>query len=233
MPINDLSIYQDHAAEWWNPTDPHFRSLISVNRFRLELMNRWVGSQEGATVVDIGCGGGLISVPLDHAGARIIGIDISDRSLAVAKTRSSLQATYLAGDARSIPLADESADLVVLADVLDHVQDYHLVITEGARILRSGGRLFLTTLNRSWFSSLLTVFIAENLRLIPPGTHDPRMFIKPKELKTIARRESLFLQQLTGGFPKIAPTLRNWAIELRESRSTAVFYAMLLQKQQA
>lgn len=233
MPANDLTIYEDHGAEWWNSESPYFRSLLSVNQFRLDLLRQWYSIKRGETVVDIGCGGGLISVPLDQLGANVFGIDISPASLKTAKQHSSPAAVYLAADARSIPLPGAIADYVIIADVLDHIPDYDKVIAESARLLRPGGRLFITTLNRSWLSALLAVRLAEGLRLIPPGTHDPRLFIRPDELIAAGKHQGLGFERSIGSVPRMLRTALNWAICLRPSSSMQVFYAMSLIKEAA
>lgn len=230
MPANDLTLYEDHAHGWWDKTNPYFRSLISVNDFRLELIREWLKPSPGQTVVDIGCGGGLIAAPFDQAGADVIGIDLSPGSLRTAGQHCSKRARFIAGDARAIPLADDLADIVIIADVLDHIAEYKTAIAEGARVLRHGGKMFVTTLNRSFFSWFATVLVAEGLGYIPRGTHDARLFVKPSELEAAAAESSLKLLDTSGATPQLAKTIRTHTIHLKRGNSKALFYAMLFEK---
>ena len=171
-----------------------------------------------------------MAVPMDQAGIKVIGVDLSPRSLKTARDRCSKGIGFISADVRAVPIADASADIVVIADVLDHVAEYSQAIAEGSRILRPGGRLFLTTLNRSWFSALIAVHFAERIGLIPRGTHDPSMFIKPAEITAAAECCGLRVENIAGAFPLIFQTFREWTIHLRESRSVSIFYAMALIK---
>lgn len=230
MISNDLSIYEEFGADWWKDDSHHFRSLRAVNEFRLELISSWIPLKQGDTAVDLGCGGGFIAVPLDHAGVKVIGIDLSPRSLKTAAERCTNSLGFISADVRAVPIADDCADAVIIADVLDHISEYELALRECSRILRPGGRLFLTTLNRSWFSALIAVHIAERIGLIPRGTHDPSMFIKPGEIAAAADRCGLRVENVSGGAPLIFQTIREWTIRLRESKSASIFYAMSLIK---
>jgi 2-polyprenyl-6-hydroxyphenyl methylase/3-demethylubiquinone-9 3-methyltransferase len=229
---NDLDLYERNGKDWWNPRSKTFRSLQSVNAFRVGLIRDWIGNRlEGALVVDLGCGGGLLAEPLLASGARVVGIDLSQTSLRTAAGRPGTQLRlYLRGDLARPPVADGVADLVVLADVLEHVPDVEAAVAAAARIVKPGGLVYVNTINRTRRASLLAVTLAEGLGLVPRGTHDPALFVRPDELCEKASRHGLKLLRMQGEAPALLSTLRRWTVVLRESGSLAVLYSALLQK---
>lgn len=228
--MNDLTMYEEHAAGWWDRTNPYFRSLISVNEFRVELLNRWRVIKPGYLTVDLGCGGGLMAAPCEQAGADIVGIDLSPGSLRTAREHTSSRACYATGDVRAVPLADGCADAVIVADVIDHVSEYEKVLAECARLLKPGGKLFVTTLNRSWFSRLVIVALAEGLGFIPKGTHDANLFIRPTELRNAAAACGMNLIEISGCSPKFFRSIFTRTITIVPGSFTALAYAMLFEK---
>ncbi len=222
---NDLTIYEKYAGEWWDPNSPRFRSLQKVTEFRLKQIDHWFGSVKGKTIVDVGCGGGLLAVPMIERGAFVTGIDLSPASLETARRTSRGEGTYLTADARELPLDDKSADFVLLADVLDHIPDYEKALSEASRILKPGGQLYVNTINRSFRAWFLAILLGEGVGLIPSGTHDYRLFIKPRDLERTAQKHALRLEGFQGEAPIIADTIRNWAITFRASSSLAVAYS--------
>ncbi len=125
------------------------------------------------------------------------------------------------------------ADLALLGDVLEHVPAWTELVREAARVLRPGGHLFASTLNRTASARLLAVGVAEGLGLVPRGTHDPRLFVKPKELCRAARDQGLELVRLEGERPALAATLRSWTLVPRRSASLALSYCALFRKEEA
>lgn len=224
---NDLTIYSTYAAEWWTPGAPRFRSLQNISPFRLELIRAGCGVMSGKVVYDIGCGGGLLAVPLLDDGATVTGVDISGPSIEVAARAAGGRGTFLVGDARAVPLPSASADIVLLADVVDHIPDYELALAEAARVLRIGGTLFVGTLNRTAAAYFGAIVLGEGLRLIPPGTHRYDLFVKPEELRERASRYGLAWRRTFGESVSILDTVRRWAITLRRGTGTAVAYSMV------
>lgn len=213
---------------WWDPACRAFRSLRSVSTFRLELLHRWLpGSWRRRLVVDLGCGGGLLGVPLAAAGATVVGVDLARTALQAAAQRGQAGFLPVAGDLGAAPIADRSADLVLLADVLEHVADPGAVVAAAARLLRPGGHLFVNTIHRTLQSRLFAITLGEGLGFIPRGTHRWRQFVTPTELDTSAQRAHLRLVRRTGERPLLGATLRQGAVVLRESSSLAVGYAAL------
>ena len=233
---NDLSLYARPASEWWDPEGPAFRSLHAVNRFRFARLRSLVPtSLEERRVVDLGCGGGLLSLPLLAEGARVVGVDRSPECIDAARqecARGGLaaRARWIVGDAARTPLETERADLVLLSDVLEHVPSPAGLLREASRLLRPGGLLYASTLNRTWRASFLAVHLAEGLRLVPRGTHDPRLFVPPARLATMAREVGLDPVVFCGEGVRLWATLRRWRVEPRPSRSLAVAYSVLLRR---
>jgi 2-polyprenyl-6-hydroxyphenyl methylase/3-demethylubiquinone-9 3-methyltransferase len=225
---NDLSLYDRHADRWWNPRSLAFRSLHVVSEFHWNLLREWLGARlEHGVVVDLGCGGGLLSAPPARSGARVLGVDRSRRSLAAAAGR--IGRRFVCGDALRAPLSDGGADVVVLADVVEHLP-YAGVIGEAARILRPGGLCFVSTLNRTARARWLAVHLAEGLRLVPPGTHDPELFVRPEELRREGERRGLAQVRIQGQSVDLLRTLRRWAVHLQRSEDLSLGYCALFRK---
>lgn len=236
---NDLTIYDTHATEWWNEASPEFRSLHRVQRLRASILDEWAGDEiVGRRVVDLGCGGGLMSEALAERGATVVGIDRSVPSLRAARDHVGsrpdadigARVRYVVGDLRRVPLPASWADGVVLADVLEHLDRPHEALDEAARLLRTGGWLYASTINRTWRARALAVHLAEGLGFIPKGTHDPRLFVRPDELRRIALDRGLLVERLVGEVPDLWSAVRHRAVEMRSGRSTAIAYSVLLRK---
>lgn len=226
---NDLDLYEREAHRWWDADSPAFRSLHSVNAYRTTLLARWFGTRhDGSTVVDLGCGGGLLSKFFVDGGARVCGIDVSHASVRVASGR--LSAEFARGDALHAPFATGVADVVMLSDVLEHVEEPVRAVAEAARVLKSGGACFVSTLNRTWRARVLGIWLAEGLGLVPRGTHDARLFVTPRELARFGEAHGLVLERLQGESLDLARTVRSWTVTLRSGTSTAVTYSALLRK---
>lgn len=226
---NDIDLYEREAHRWWDAGSPAFRSLHSVNAYRTTVLARWFGTRhDGSTVVDLGCGGGLLSKFFVDGGARVFGIDVSHASVRVASER--LAAGFARGDALRAPFANGVADVVVLSDVLEHVEEPAAAVAQAARVLKSGGTCFVSTLNRTLRARVLGIWIAEGLGLVPRGTHDARLFVTPKELERFGTKHGLVLERLQGESLDLARTVRRWTVTLRSGASTAVTYSALLRK---
>jgi 2-polyprenyl-6-hydroxyphenyl methylase/3-demethylubiquinone-9 3-methyltransferase len=229
---NDLTLYDRHAEGWWDAGDRAFASLRSVNEFRLAWLRRNLpGGFAGMRVADLGCGGGLLAVPLAAEGAAVAGVDLSQGSLLAARAQARGQAWFARADMGRCPLAGDGFDLVLLADVLEHVPDWRAPLAEAARLLRAGGVIYVNTINRTRRARWLAVALAEGLGFLPRGTHDPDLFVPPAELRAAADALGLRSVALAGEAPALVATLRARAIRLRPSRSLAVAYAALFAKE--
>lgn len=189
------------ADRWWDPRG-EFKTLHAVNPLRLQFIRSYADLHE-ARAVDIGCGGGILSEGLARAGAEVLGVDLGAELLDVAREHArhgALKIEYRQVSAES--LAEEQPggfDLVTCMEMLEHVPDPASVVRACARLVKPGGRVFFSTLNRNLKAYLLAIVGAEYLlRMIPKGTHDFSAFIRPSELSRWARDAGLELEGLEG-----------------------------------
>jgi 2-polyprenyl-6-hydroxyphenyl methylase/3-demethylubiquinone-9 3-methyltransferase len=197
----ELQKFSELAHRWWDPTS-EFRPLHEINPLRLEWINA-LAPLAGKRVLDVGCGGGILAEAIAKKGANVKGIDLSEKALKVAELHSletGVQVSYelIAAEA----LADREAgqyDVVTCMEMLEHVPDPSAIVQACATLVKPGGRLFFSTLNRNPKSYLFAIIGAEYvLRLLPRGTHDYAKFIKPAELSQFARNANLEVQALKG-----------------------------------
>jgi len=228
----DQSLFRDAGDAWWSGRA--FRSLRAVKTFQLERLTRLLDrSLDGLDVVDVGCGGGLLSVPLAALGARVVGVDIEASCIRIAEEAArsrDLPGRFVVGDAAKLPLDDGAFDVVVLSDVLEHVDRPATAIAEAARVLRPGGMFYVNTINRSAWAEFWAITVAEGLGFVPRGTHDARLFVTPAELVSMAGAAGLRLLAIEGEAPRILTSLRTNSIRLRRSRSLGVAYGALFRR---
>lgn len=216
-PPNDLGIYERMAARWWEPRGP-FRALRALNGPRFAHWDPVAGSLERKTCVDLGCGGGFVAAELVARGGRVVGLDRSRGALRAARSAPGAdRGAYVEADARAAPLRDAVADVVVCADVLEHLDAAGrlALLREAARILKPGGLLLYDTVNRTWLARLVVAGLLESLGVVPRGTHDPRLFVTPAELERDMAAVELIPGSRTGflflGIPGRAPfRLTRW-----------------------
>lgn len=229
---NDLEIYQREATSFWDESSPALRSLRSVGEFHLGLIEReWGPLLRGARVVDLGCGGGRMALALAERGALVTGVDRAGRALEAGleeARRRGLDVRFVCADLTRTPLPDGDFDFVVLGDVLEHLEDPRAAIAEAARLLAPRGRLFVNTFDRRALSTLAVVHLAEGLGLVPRGTHDPRMFVRPAELEEYAAAHGLAVDGIVWERPRLGRTVRTWTIHLAESRRRSFGYSAFL-----
>ncbi|WP_420863213.1 bifunctional 2-polyprenyl-6-hydroxyphenol methylase/3-demethylubiquinol 3-O-methyltransferase UbiG [Algirhabdus cladophorae] len=183
---NNLQIYNDVADNWWSDDIRWVRTLKNLVPGRLKWFDKQIDWQ-GKTVLDLGCAGGFMAEAIAAKGAQVTGIDPAQDAIEVAKRHASqtgFDISYDVGVGEHLPYPDAIFESVVCVDVLEHVQDLSQVLTEVARVLKPGGLFLYDTINRNPIAQLATITVAEDiLRLLPKGTHDPAMFIKPHELR--------------------------------------------------
>ncbi len=141
-----------------------------------------------------------------------------------------LSVRFLRADLYRCPLHDAAFDFVVVPDVLEHLSDPAAALREAARLLRPGGRMFLSTFDRTWRSRVAVVTVAEGLGLVPRGTHDARLFVRPDELHEYARESGLTVQLLVRESPALLRTAFTWTVHLRESRRGPGYSAFLVKE---
>ena len=197
----ELQKFNELAHRWW---DPHseFKPLHDINPLRLGYIDRAVGLK-GKRVLDVGCGGGILSEAMSAEGATVTGIDAGDKPLKVAQLHlleSGIEVEY-----RKITVEElaheqpRSFDIVTCMEMLEHVPDPASAVQACARLTKPGGRCFFSTINRNPKSYLFAILGAEYLlNLLPRGTHDYAKFITPAELSGFCRRAELQVEHLTG-----------------------------------
>ncbi len=197
----ELEKFSQLAHRWWDPTS-EFKPLHDINPLRLGYIDRIAGLA-GKTVLDVGCGGGILSESMAERGAAVTGIDLGDKALQVAKLH--LLESGRKVDYRKVAveaLAAEqpgSYDVVTCREMLEHVPDPASTVRACAQLAKPGGYLFFSTLNRNPKSYLFAVIGAEYLlNLLPRGTHDYAKFIKPSELAQFCRDAGLNITDVTG-----------------------------------
>ena len=196
---NNLALYDEVAADWWSDDVRWIRALKNMVPGRLAYFDTKV-DWRGKAVLDLGCAGGFMSEALDDRGAAVTGIDPAKDAIAAARAHAAGRSVrYDTGVGEALPYADECFDAVVCVDVLEHVADLSRVIAEVARVLKPGGVFCFDTINRNPIASFAVVTLAEDvLRLLPRGSHDPALFIKPAELLQTLRTAGLAAGGITG-----------------------------------
>jgi 2-polyprenyl-6-hydroxyphenyl methylase/3-demethylubiquinone-9 3-methyltransferase len=197
----ELQKFSDVAHHWWDPTS-EFRPLHEINPLRLE----WINARAplaGKAVVDIGCGGGILAESMAKKGAQVTGIDLSEKALKVAdlhSLESGVQVNYELIAAEDLAAREPARyDIVTCMEMLEHVPDPASIVHACAMLVKPGGKVFFSTLNRSPKSYVFAVIGAEYLlRLLPKGTHDYAKFLTPAELSQHIRNAGLTVDSLKG-----------------------------------
>jgi 2-polyprenyl-6-hydroxyphenyl methylase/3-demethylubiquinone-9 3-methyltransferase len=210
--VGEIEKFSAIAEEWWDP-DGKFRPLHKLNPARLGFLRDRIADHfnrnpvapaplRDLKILDIGCGGGLITEPLRRLGARVTGVDASEKNIAVAKhhaEKMGLEIDYRFATSSTLVEERRQFDAVVNMEVIEHVADTQQFIRECAGLIKPGGLMILATLNRTPKSFALAIVGAEYvLRWLPRGTHDWRKFVKPSELAAICRPAGLDIVELSG-----------------------------------
>jgi 2-polyprenyl-6-hydroxyphenyl methylase / 3-demethylubiquinone-9 3-methyltransferase len=210
MKKNNLEFYDRNANQWWN-ADAKIYALYHLNSPRFEFFDRYVKNWQGLSVLDVGCGGGFSCEFMAARGVNVSGIDQSQKCIDAAMQHaynSGLEIDYRCGVAEQLPYADQSFDIVVCVDVLEHVEDVKQVISEVSRILKPNGLFFFDTINRNFKSRLVMIWLMENLLgEIERGVHDWNKFITPVEVTELLKQYD-FAQIEIKGFDLFGEALR-------------------------
>ena len=191
---SEITKFSALAHRWWD-INSEFKPLHSINPLRLSWIKSFV-DLNGKRVLDVGCGGGILAESLAQSGAQTTGIDLSDKALKVAELHaleSGVNVQYLAISTEALAeMEAEQYDVVTCMEMLEHVPDPSSVIQSCAKLVKPGGHVFFSTLNRSLKSYAFAIIGAEYLlRLLPKGTHEYAKFIKPSELVAFTRQAGL------------------------------------------
>jgi 2-polyprenyl-6-hydroxyphenyl methylase/3-demethylubiquinone-9 3-methyltransferase len=224
----ELAKFSELAHRWWD-VNSEFRPLHQINPLRLEWINS-LASIKGKAVLDVGCGGGILSDAMARAGATVTGIDLATKSLKVAQLHAletqTPNVTYLEVSAEAMAAeAPAQFDVVTCMEMLEHVPDPSSVVKACSTLVKPGGWVFFSTLNRNPKSFLFAIIGAEYvLNLLPKGTHEFAKFIKPSELAAYCRVAELQLQA-TKGLQYNPLTRRYWL-----DTNTSVNYMIATQR---
>ena len=201
MQRNNLSYYDQWAPQWWQETATA-APLSQLNPLRFQFFDAYISEWQQLKVLDVGCGGGFTCEFLAKRGARVIGIDQSAACIEAANHHASeagLNIDYCQSQAERLPFDDATFDAVVCVDVLEHVESPQQTIAEISRVLKPGGQFCFDTINRTWQSKLVMIWLLENaLRQIPQGIHDWHKFITPAELTAMLGRQGMQPTSITG-----------------------------------
>jgi 2-polyprenyl-6-hydroxyphenyl methylase / 3-demethylubiquinone-9 3-methyltransferase len=190
----ELNKFSELAHKWWDKTS-EFKPLHEINPLRLNYINDAV-SLSGKRVLDVGCGGGILSESMAEMGAIVTGIDLGDKALKVAQLHSlesgiDVDYCYVSAEVHAAE-ASEQYDVVTCLEMLEHVPDPASIVNACAQLVKPGGHVFFSTINRNPKAYLFAVLGAEYLlKMLPKGTHDYAKFLKPSELARFARQADL------------------------------------------
>ena len=206
----EIEKFSKIAEEWWNPNGK-FKPLHNFNPIRIKYIKDNIVKDfnikssdkpfKGIKVLDIGCGGGLLSEPMCKLGASVVGIDASKKNIEVAKfhaKKNNLKINYKIASPERLK-TKLKFDVILNMEIVEHVEDINFFIKESSKLLKKNGIMFIATLNKTLKSYALAIIGAEYiLKWLPIGTHDWEKFVKPNDLINIAKKNNLILKKLDG-----------------------------------
>lgn len=198
----EIDKFQSIASRWWD-RESEFKPLHDINPLRISYIEQHAGGLAGKSVLDIGCGGGILCEAMAQQGARVTGIDMAEQSLKVARMHlheSELEVDYQFSTIEAFAEKQtEKYDIITCLEMLEHVPDPDSIIASATTLLKPDGQLFLSTINRNPKSFALAILGAEYiLRMIPRGTHEYRKFIKPSEMASSLRACQMQVKDISG-----------------------------------
>lgn len=227
----ELGKFAALAHHWWDPESAMFGPLHKMNPLRLAWVERMAGGLEGKRVVDVGCGGGILTEAMAERGAQALGIDLGDKALGVARlhqleSRAVVEYRLVSAEVLAVEAAG-SFDVVTCMELLEHVPEPGLIMRACATLAKPGGVVIVSTINRNAKAYALAVVAAEYvLGLLPKGTHDYSKFLTPAEVASFARREGLAPVGITG------MAYNPFAKSFRQVDDTSVNYLMAFRRPQ-
>jgi len=196
----EINKFENIASEWWDTTGK-FKPLHEINPLRLQFIQQTT-SLNAKSIIDIGCGGGILSESMAKAGANVTAIDMSELAIKIAKQHAKdnkLHIDYQVISAESQAEQNKTYDVVTCMELLEHVPDPESIISACAKLVNKGGYVFISTINRNLKAYLFAIMGAEYLlNLLPKNTHQYDKFIRPSEIDLWARNAGLTLQQIKG-----------------------------------
>ena len=216
----EINKFNKLAAEWWNP-EGSFKPLHKFNPIRIKYIKENIIKHfkikskntplKNINILDVGCGGGLISVPMKKLGANVVGIDASLKNINVAKIYSKqnkLEIKYICSSPEKLKI-NKKFDVLLMLEIVEHIDDINFFIKQSSKFLKKNGLMFIATLNKTLKSYIFAIVGAEYiLNWLPIGTHDWEKFVEPNKLINIAKSCKLNLIDLSG--LKFNPLFNNW-----------------------
>ncbi|WP_435151211.1 bifunctional 2-polyprenyl-6-hydroxyphenol methylase/3-demethylubiquinol 3-O-methyltransferase UbiG [Candidatus Pelagibacter bacterium nBUS_44] len=206
----EIEKFSKMAAEWWDPSGK-FKPLHKFNPIRIQYIKENIISNfklkikekplDKINILDIGCGGGLLSEPMTRLGANVTGIDASSKNINIAKLhakKNKLKINYICSPPEKLKIK-KKFDVILNMEIVEHVEDINFFINSCSKLLKKNGLMFIATLNKTLKSYMFAIIGAEYvLRWLPIGTHDWEKFVKPEDLKKILIKNNLKLEKLDG-----------------------------------
>ena len=206
----EIEKFSKMAVEWWNPSGK-FKPLHKFNPIRIQYIKENIIGNfklkikkkplDKINILDIGCGGGLLSEPMTRLGANVTGIDASNKNINIAKLhakKNKLKINYLCSSPEKLKIK-KKFDVILNMEIIEHVEDINFFINSCSKLLKKNGLMFVATLNKTLKSYVFAIIGAEYvLRWLPIGTHDWEKFVKPEDLKKILGKNNLKLEKLDG-----------------------------------
>ena len=206
----EIEKFSKIASQWWDPNGK-FKPLHNFNPIRIEYIKNSIikhfkiksssKSLEKINILDIGCGGGLLSEPMCRLGANVVGIDASNKNIEVAKfhaKKNNLKINYICSSPETLKTS-KKFDVILNMEIIEHVDDIEFFIKKSSQLLKKDGLMFVATLNKTLKSYFFAIIGAEYvLRWLPIGTHDWEKFVKPEDLIKISKKNNLKVDELDG-----------------------------------
>ena len=206
----EIEKFSKMADEWWDPNGK-FKPLHKFNPIRIQYIKENIIKNfnlpknneplSGINILDIGCGGGLLSEPMSRLGANVTGIDASEKNIQIAKLHSKknkLKINYICSSPEKINVK-KKFDVILNMEIVEHVEDIELFLKSSSNLLKKNGLMFIATINKTLKSYIFAIVGAEYiLRWLPIGTHEWEKFVKPEDLKKILYKNNLSLSKLNG-----------------------------------
>ncbi|WP_299198473.1 bifunctional 2-polyprenyl-6-hydroxyphenol methylase/3-demethylubiquinol 3-O-methyltransferase UbiG [uncultured Amphritea sp.] len=197
----EIAKFEELASRWWD-RESEFKPLHDINPLRVDFIDR-IAALNGKSVLDVGCGGGILSEAMAHRGAAVTGIDMGEAPLKVAKLHgleSGVNVSYRQVTVEQLATEQPASfDMVTCMEMMEHVPDPSSIVDACSRLVKPGGFVFFSTLNRNPKSYMMAIIGAEHLlKLVPKGTHDFNKFIRPSELASWIRQSGLQSEKITG-----------------------------------
>jgi len=219
----EIDKFSKMANEWWDP-EGKFKPLHKFNPIRIQYIkenitkhfniNKKILPLKNLKILDIGCGGGLLSEPMSRLGANVTGIDASEKNIKIANAhlkKSKLKINYICASPESLKITKEQFDVILNMEIVEHVEDVELFIKKSSELLKKKGLMFIATLNKTLKSYIFAIVGAEYiLRWLPIGTHEWEKFVEPSKLIEYGKRNSLKLEKING--MKFNPLNNKWNI---------------------